>query len=112
MKKVLVSVIFAALALFSAPKSFSQITNIDGVWSFGGGYSTDAGRVIADCSRRLAHDDFPRRAVAYFDDINAGSESTVAYPAAFHVEYAHCAVLTAFHDDIAVQNLDGDILHV
>lgn len=40
MKKVLVSVIFAALALFSAPKSFSQITNIDGVWSFGGGYST------------------------------------------------------------------------
>ena len=71
-------------------------------------------RVFCDAGKRrlLVHDNFPRREVADFDNINAGSESAVTYPAAFHVEYAHCAVVTAFHDDIAVQTLDGDILYV
>ena len=38
MKKVLVT-LMGALLLLAGPKTFGQISNIDGVWSFGGGFS-------------------------------------------------------------------------
>lgn len=39
MRKILVSIL-GAMMLLAVPNSFAQITNIDGVWSFGGGFTT------------------------------------------------------------------------
>ena len=52
------------------------------------------------------------RVVTDFDEINAGCKSAITYLTTIHAEYAYFAVVTAFHNDIAVLTPDENALHV